>query len=155
GLAGVTGSGPEDVPYLLFGGDGANGRLPAGGKIRIAGRQHNARNLSSAGAIRAGVALVPADPARPGAVASLGVAEHILVPSYGRYFSKGMLGRRAMLTDAGERTQTFDIRPQLPSAPMAQMSGGNQQKIVLAKWMEPAPKVLLLHEPTQGVDVGA
>src|SRR5262249_14418330 len=61
GLAGVTGSGPEDVPYLLFGGDGANGRLPAGGKIRIAGRQHNARNLSSAGAIRAGLALVPAD----------------------------------------------------------------------------------------------
>lgn len=155
GLAGVTGSGPEDVPYLLFGGDGANGRRPAGGKIRIAGRQHNARSLTSADAIRAGLALVPADRARDGAVANLSVAENILMLVYGRYFIKGMLGRRAMLTDAGERTQTFDIRPQMPSAPVAQMSGGNQQKIVLAKWMEPAPKVLLLHEPTQGVDVGA
>lgn len=155
GLAGVTGSGPEDVPYLLFGGDGANGRLPAGGKIRIAGRQLSARSLTSADAIRAGLALVPADRARDGAVTSLSVAENILMLVYGRYFIKGRLGRRAMLTDAGERTQTFDIRPQLPSTPVAQMSGGNQQKIVLAKWMEPQPKVLLLHEPTQGVDVGA
>jgi ribose transport system ATP-binding protein len=155
GLAGVTGSGPEDVPYLLFGGDGANGRLPAGGTIRIAGRQYNAKSLTSAGAIRAGLALVPADRARDGAVSNLSVAENILMLVYGRYFVKGMLGRRAMMADAGDRTETFDIRPQVPSAPVAQMSGGNQQKIVLAKWMEPRPRVLLLHEPTQGVDVGA
>jgi ribose transport system ATP-binding protein len=155
GLAGVTGSGPEDVPYLLFGGDGANGRIPAGGTIRVSGRQYNARSLSSAAAIKAGIALVPADRARDGAVASLTVAENILMLVYGRYFSNGMLRRRAMMTDAADRTEAFDIRPQLPSAPVAQMSGGNQQKIVLAKWMEPGPKVLLLHEPTQGVDVGA
>src|SRR5207253_1580693 len=60
-----------------------------------------------------------------------------------------------MMTDAADRTETFDIRPPLPYAPVAQMSGGNQQKIVLAKWMEPRPRVMLLHEPTQGVDVGA
>lgn len=61
----------------------------------------------------------------------------------------------AGMADAGHRAETFDIRPPEPSAPVAQMSGGNQQKIVLAKWMEPRPRVLLLHEPTQGVDVGA
>jgi ribose transport system ATP-binding protein len=155
GLAGVTGSGPEDVPYLLFGGDGANGRLPVGGTVKIAGHQYSARSLTSADAIRAGLALVPADRARDGAVASLSVAENIFMLVYGRYFSKGVLGRRAMMADAGDRTETFDIRPPLPYAPVAQMSGGNQQKIVLAKWMEPRPKVLLLHEPTQGVDVGA
>ncbi|HET6192313.1 MAG TPA: sugar ABC transporter ATP-binding protein [Trebonia sp.] len=155
GLAGVTGSGPEDVPYLLFGGDGANGRLPVGGTVKIAGHQYNTRSLTSADAIRAGLALVPADRARDGAVASLSVAENIFMLVYGRYFSKGVLGRRAMMADAGDRTETFDIRPPLPYAPVAQMSGGNQQKIVLAKWMEPRPKVLLLHEPTQGVDVGA
>lgn len=155
GLAGVTGSGPEDVPYLLFGGDGANGRLPAGGTVTIAGRRYSAGSLTSASAIRAGLALVPADRARDGAVASLSVAENIFMLVYGRYFSRGMLGRRAMMTDAGDRTETFDIRPPLPAAPVAQMSGGNQQKIVLAKWMEPRPRVLLLHEPTQGVDVGA
>jgi ribose transport system ATP-binding protein len=155
GLAGVTGSGPEDVPYLLFGGDGANGRLPAGGTVRIVGRQYNARTLTSARAIKAGLALVPADRARDGAVANLNVADNILMLVYGRYFAKGMLGRRAMMTDAANRAETFDIRPPVPSAPVAQMSGGNQQKIVLAKWMEPRPRVLLLHEPTQGVDVGA
>jgi ribose transport system ATP-binding protein len=155
GLAGVTGSGPEDVPYLLFGGDGANGRLPVGGTVKIAGHQYSTRSLTSADAIRAGLALVPADRARDGAVASLSVAENIFMLVYGRYFSKGVLGRRAMMADAGDRTETFDIRPPLPYAPVAQMSGGNQQKIVLAKWMEPRPKVLLLHEPTQGVDVGA
>jgi len=155
GLAGVTGSGTEDVPYLLFGGDGADGRLPTGGAVKIAGRRYSARRLSSADAIRAGLALVPADRARDGAVANLNVAENILMLVYGRYFTKGVLGRRAIMTDAAHRTETYDIRPPAPSAPVKQMSGGNQQKIVLAKWMEPQPKVLLLHEPTQGVDVGA
>jgi ribose transport system ATP-binding protein len=155
GLAGVTGSGTEDVPYLLFGGDGANGRLPTGGTVVIAGRQYSARRLNSVDAIRAGLALVPADRARDGAAANLSVAENILMLVYGRYFTKGMLGRRAIMADAAKRTRTYDIRPPLPSAPLNQMSGGNQQKIVLAKWMEPQPKVLLLHEPTQGVDVGA
>ena len=155
GLAGVTGSGPEDVPYLLFGGDGTQGRLAAAGTIKVGGRKYNTRTLTSAGAIRAGLALVPADRARDGTVATLSVAENIFMLVYGRYFTNGKLGRRAMMTDAADRTETFDIRPPLPDAPVAQMSGGNQQKIVLAKWMEPRPKVMLLHEPTQGVDVGA
>lgn len=155
GLAGVTGAGPEDVPYLLFGGDGTSGRLPAAGTVTISGRQYSTRSLTSAGAIRAGLALVPADRARDGTVARLNVAENIFMLVYGRYFTNGVLGRRAMMTDAADRTETFDIRPPLPDAPVAQMSGGNQQKIVLAKWMEPRPKVMLLHEPTQGVDVGA
>lgn len=155
GLAGVTGSGPEDVPYLLFGGDGTHGRLPAAGTVSIGGRRYSTRSLTSAAAIRGGLALVPADRARDGTVASLSVAENIFMLVYGRYFTNGMLGRRAMMADAGDRTETFDIRPPLPYAPVAQMSGGNQQKIVLAKWMEPRPKVMLLHEPTQGVDVGA
>jgi ribose transport system ATP-binding protein len=88
-------------------------------------------------------------------VASLTVAENILMLVYGRYFTRGRLSRRPMMTDAADRTGAFGIRPPVPSAPVAQMSGGNQQKIVLAKWMEPQPRVLLLHEPTQGVDVGA
>jgi ribose transport system ATP-binding protein len=155
GLAGVTGSGTDDVPYLLFGGDGANGRVPLSGTVSIAGRRYAARGLTSAEAIRAGLALVPADRARDGAVASLTVSENILMLVYGRYFTRGTLSRRAMTTDATDRTGTFDIRPPEPSALLAQMSGGNQQKIVLAKWMEPQPRVLLLHEPTQGVDVGA
>ena len=154
GLAGVTGSGTEDAPYLLFGG-AADGGLAAGGTIRVAGRQYRAANMSSAEAIRAGLALVPANRPRDGAVANLSVADNIFMLVYGHYFSRGLMARRSMMTDARERTELYDIRPPVPSAPVAQLSGGNQQKTVLAKWMESRPRILLLHEPTQGVDVGA
>jgi ribose transport system ATP-binding protein len=154
GLAGVTGSGTEDAPYLLFGG-AADGGLAAGGTIRVAGREYRAANMSSAEAIRAGLALVPANRPRDGAVANLSVADNIFMLVYGSYFSRGLMARRSMMADARERTELYDIRPPVPSAPVAQLSGGNQQKTVLAKWMESRPRILLLHEPTQGVDVGA
>jgi ribose transport system ATP-binding protein len=154
GLAGVTGSGTEDAPYLLFGG-AADGGLAADGTIRVAGREYRAANMTSAEAIRAGLALVPANRPRDGAVANLSVADNIFMLVYGNYFSRGLMARRSMMTDARERTELYDIRPPVPSAPVAQLSGGNQQKTVLAKWMESRPRILLLHEPTQGVDVGA
>ena len=159
GLAGVTGSGTEDAPYLLFGGtaDGGtgDGGIATGGTIRIDGRAYHAARLSSAEAIRAGLALVPANRPRDGAVANLSVADNIFMLVYGNYYSRGLMARRTMMTDARERTELYDIRPPVPAAPVAQLSGGNQQKTVLAKWMESRPRVLLLHEPTQGVDVGA
>jgi len=154
GLAGVTGSGTEDAPYLLFGG-AADGGIATGGTIRIAGREYGAASLNSAEAIRAGLALVPANRPRDGAVASLSVADNIFMLVYGNYFSHGVMARRTMMTDARDRTDLYDIRPPEPAMPLAQLSGGNQQKTVLAKWMESRPRVLLLHEPTQGVDVGA
>lgn len=163
GLAGVTGSGTEDAPYLLFGGtvDGSAGDRGAGdgaatgGVIKIGGRVYHAASLSSSDAIRAGLALVPANRPRDGAVANLSVADNIFMLVYGNYYSRGLMARRTMMTDAKERTELYDIRPPVPAAPVAQLSGGNQQKTVLAKWMESRPRVLLLHEPTQGVDVGA
>ncbi len=155
GLAGVTGSGTDDAPYLLFGGAAADGGIAASGTITITGRRYDARELTSAEAIRAGLALVPANRPRDGAVGSLSIADNIFMLVYGNYFSRGTVSRRAMLADARDRTELYDIRPPLPTVPLAQLSGGNQQKTVLAKWMEPQPRILLLHEPTQGVDVGA
>lgn len=155
GLAGVTGSGTDDVPYLLVGGDGAGGSRPAAGTVTVAGRRRRAHELSSARAISDGLALVPANRPRDGAAANLSVAENVLMLVYGRYFQAGTLSRRAMAADTRNRADTFDIRPPRPSARVGELSGGNQQKVVMAKWLEPEPKVLLLHEPTQGVDVGA
>jgi len=165
GLAGVTGSGTEDAPYLLFGGT-ADGTTATAGTVRIAtgrsgddgragGREFQARHLTSAQAIAAGLALVPANRPRDGAVANLSVADNIFMLVYGDYFHRGAVARRSMLTAGRERAELYDIRPPEPSMMVAQLSGGNQQKTVLAKWMEARPKILLLHEPTQGVDVGA
>jgi ribose transport system ATP-binding protein len=154
GLAGVTGSGMEDAPYLLFGGS-ADGDVASAGTVRISGKEYSAKSLTSQQAIAAGLALVPANRPRDGAVASLSVADNIFMLVYGSYFSRGLMARRAMMTAAKDRTELYDIRPPEPSRPVSQLSGGNQQKTVLAKWMESRPRILLLHEPTQGVDVGA
>jgi ribose transport system ATP-binding protein len=154
GLAGVTGSGTEDAPYLLFGGS-ADGDAASAGTITIGGKKYSAKSLTSAQAMSAGLALVPANRPRDGAVGALSVAENIFMLVYGSYFSRGVMARRSMMTAAKERTELYDIRPPEPGRPVSQLSGGNQQKTVLAKWMESRPRVLLLHEPTQGVDVGA
>lgn len=155
GLAGVTGSGTEDAPYLLFGGTADGTALASAGKVRIGGREYRARDLTSAQAISAGLALVPANRPRDGAVANLSVADNIFMLVYGSYFSRGLMSRRAMMSAARDRAGLYDIRPPDPSRLVSQLSGGNQQKTVLAKWMESRPRILLLHEPTQGVDVGA
>jgi ribose transport system ATP-binding protein len=154
GLAGVTGSGTEDAPYLLFGGS-TDGDVASAGTVRIGGKEYSAKSLTSAQAMSAGLALVPANRPRDGAVGALSVAENIFMLVYGSYFSRGVMARRAMMAAARDRTELYDIRPPEPSRPVSQLSGGNQQKTVLAKWMESRPRVLLLHEPTQGVDVGA
>ena len=154
GLAGVTGSGTEDAPYLLFGGT-ADGITAIAGTVRVSGREFQAKHLTSAQAIAAGLALVPANRPRDGAVANLSVADNIFMLVYGDYFHRGAVARRSMLAAGLERAELYDIRPPEPSMMVAQLSGGNQQKTVLAKWMEARPKILLLHEPTQGVDVGA
>jgi ribose transport system ATP-binding protein len=154
GLAGVTGSGMEDAPYLLFGGS-ADGDVASAGTVRISGKEYSAKSLTSQQAIAAGLALVPANRPRDGAVAALSVADNIFMLVYGSYFSRGLMARRSMMTAAKDRTELYDIRPPEPSRPVSQLSGGNQQKTVLAKWMESRPRILLLHEPTQGVDVGA
>ena len=155
GLAGVTGSGTEDAPYLLFGGTADGTARPSAGKVRIGGKEYRARDLTSAQAISAGLALVPANRPRDGAVANLSVADNIFMLVYGSYFSRGLMSRRAMMSAARDRAELYDIRPPDPSRLVSQLSGGNQQKTVLAKWMESRPRILLLHEPTQGVDVGA
>jgi ribose transport system ATP-binding protein len=66
-----------------------------------------------------------------------------------------MLRRRAMTAEAGEMGRRFEVRPADPTMTVASLSGGNQQKVVLAKWFQMAPKLILLDEPTQGVDIGA
>jgi ribose transport system ATP-binding protein len=149
GLTGLVGSGFEEIPYLLFGAEPA-----AKGRLTISGRDHDLANMSPSAAIKAGMALIPADRQGAAGVGSLLVRDNVMlqvIDQYGPY----RLDRRRYLNDARGALRQYDVRPPEPNMDFQALSGGNQQKVVLAKWLQAAPKVLLVHEPTQGVDVGA
>ncbi|MCW2701466.1 MAG: Monosaccharide-transporting ATPase [Blastococcus sp.] len=150
GLTGLVGSGYEDVAYALF------GAVPAtAGGVRFGDRAVDATALTPRGAMALGMALVPGDRQRNGSIPSLSAAENINLLVLDRHFSGMRLHQRGLEDNARSLMTTFDVRPLQPNLEYGSFSGGNQQKAMMAKWQQIAPTVLLLHEPTQGVDVGA
>ncbi len=148
GVAGLLGAGSEDLPYLLF------GDMPdAAGEVTVGEWNGDVSELAPSRAIKLGVALVPADRKQQGVVADLPVSLNMLSLSLKSFVQGGFLRLDKLLAVANERTETYDVRPRDASLNMSALSGGNQQKAVLARWLEQGPTVLLLHEPTQGVDV--
>ena len=148
GIAGLLGAGSEDLPYLLF------GDLPGGGgEVSIGDWRGPVSEISPRESIRHGVALVPADRKAHGAVPELPVSMNMLSLSLENFMHSRFLRLDRLLGVANERTERYDVRPRDASLTMSSLSGGNQQKVVLARWLERGPRVLLLHEPTQGVDV--
>ena len=105
--------------------------------------------------IRAGIALVPADRKAAGLDMQERLHEHIPLPRLGPVQGRIRLRHRAARRDAAEWAARLDVQPPLLDRRMEKFSGGNQQKAMLARWLRTEPKVLLLDEPTQGVDVGA
>jgi ribose transport system ATP-binding protein len=147
GIAGLTGSGREEILPLIF---GASSR---GGQVLLDGRPVPAHPR---GAMRAGLALVPADRRADGAVLGSTLRENLSLTDLRRFTTRiGRLRRAAEKTEADSWIARLDVRPARAEAIFALLSGGNQQKIVLAKWLRRRPRVLLLDEPSQGVDVGA
>jgi ribose transport system ATP-binding protein len=148
GAAGLLGSGAEDLPYALF------GALPgATGTLRIDGWSGDVAELTPRQARRLGLALVPADRKQQGTAQALSVTENMMSLVLGEYFQRGLLAHGRLRRTAADRCERYGVRPPDPSATLASLSGGNQQRVVLAKWLERPPRALLLHEPTQGVDV--
>ncbi len=150
GLTGLPGAGFDDIPYLLFGGANATA-----GTLEIDGEIHRLPAMSPARAVGLGMALIPADRQRTGAVGSLPVVDNLTLQILSRYRRGPVLSRRRMVRDAKRIAEDYDVRPRDPRLTYANLSGGNQQKVLLAKWVLTEPRLLLLHEPTQGVDVGA
>jgi ribose transport system ATP-binding protein len=151
GLTGLAGSGFEEVPYLLFGAQRAKQ-----GAITLDGQHYDLSAMTPAKAVAAGIALVPGDRQRDASIATLPITENIAVPAMlPRFFRRLLLRRRGLEIAVAELMRRFDVRPPDPKPVYSSLSGGNQQKAVLAKWFETQPRILLLHEPTQGVDVGA
>lgn len=149
GIAGVLGSGREEVPAVLFGAkEGQVDSLMLGGRPR---------QLTSPGtSIRDGIAFVPGDRARWGAVLPMSAKENLTLP-WLRPLRRGLggLDKRREAREVDSLMGRFGVRPGRPDQELRLFSGGNQQKIVLSKWLRTDPAVLLLEEPTQGVDVGA
>ena len=148
GVTGLIGSGREDVAEALVG-----FRPGTTGSVRINGRELLPRTPRAA--IDAGLALVPADRARHGAFLELSVAENITLPRLARLVRALRIQRRREREEALSWIDRVGLVPRQTAQPMGTLSGGNQQKAVLARWLRARPSVLVLDEPTQGVDVGA
>ena len=148
GIAGLVGAGRSEVAHALFGLDPA-----ASGRVLIDGR---AVDLSTPhAAMRAGLGLVPEDRKRQGLVLGLPAAHNFTLPILPALSRLGWIRRAAEDAVARRLSKRLSVRAASLDAVTAGLSGGNQQKIVLAKWLAARCRVLILDEPTRGVDVGA
>lgn len=149
GLTGLIGSGFEKVPYLLFGATSASG-----GTLTLDDEVLNLKTMTPKKAVRLQMALLPADRPKASGIATLSVADNMQILDLKRFMGPLGLKRRAIARRAAELSKTYEVRPADPRLRLGQLSGGNAQKVLLAKWLIRDPKLLMLDEPTQGVDVG-
>ena len=151
GIAGLVGAGRTELVRMIFGADRASA-----GTIFVRGRPITIRGPRDA--MAAGIVLLPEDRRQQGTVHTFSVRKNVTLP----VLHKFRMGLSLPLPNRGrERRATLDLIDRLqikvsdPDAPIAHLSGGNQQKVVLAKWLETGAEVLIFDEPTHGIDVGA
>lgn len=150
GLTGLLGSGFSDVPQALTAPPGA-----VTGHVVIDTHDLNLHSEGISARRRAGLAVVPADRRSAGGALGLTVRENVSLPRISNFYRKGFLRFHWELEDAEEALTEFLVVPPRTEALLGELSGGNQQKAILAKWVRTRPLALVLHEPSQGVDVGA
>ena len=149
GISGVTGSGRESIAGTLFGRE-----RPTDGEVRVGDRPIRGGRPDES--IKHGVAFLPADRKRESGLMNLTVRENLTVSSLREFWRAPLLLRRRERAETRSWFERLGIQPAGGwELPMTALSGGNQQKVLVAKWLRLEPSVLLLDEPTQGVDVGA
>jgi ribose transport system ATP-binding protein len=147
GVTGLMGMGQDEIPYLLTG-----AARRTAGEVAVDGVRVPPSVRHSLGA---GLALVPANRPRDSVWGEGKAFENLTLPFLKRFTKGPVLQHKTELDFAEREMRRFNVRPLNPRQLISRFSGGNQQKIVVARWLQMRPKVLLLHEPTQGVDVGA
>ena len=148
GLAGLMGSGRTETLETIFG-----KRKRDSGKIILNGKVVNFRNIKQA--IDGGVALVPEDRRRQGLVLMHALKENMISTNFRKVMSYGLINNKKVKNVSESVIRDYRVKTDSISTKMLNLSGGNQQKIVIAKWLNTHPKLLLMDEPTAGVDVGA
>lgn len=148
GLAGLMGSGRTEILEALFG-----IRKIQKGKVAVNGKPIRIRRVSDA--VGAGMALVPEDRRREGLVLMHTLKENMQIALFGKTKKGALIDNQKIVELAEESIKELNIKADGVDAPISRLSGGNQQKVVIAKWLKNDPKILLLDEPTAGIDIGA
>ncbi|HET9137964.1 sugar ABC transporter ATP-binding protein [Actinophytocola sp.] len=148
GIAGLVGAGRSELLETIFG-----ARKPDSGSVRVNGRRLRPNSVTAA--VAAGVGLAPEERKSQALLLDATVAGNVTLASLPEYSRAGFTDRRRELRDSRATLQRLDLRPADPRRIMRTLSGGNQQKAVVARWLVRDCRVLLLDEPTRGVDVGA
>jgi rhamnose transport system ATP-binding protein len=147
-LAGLVGAGRSEVARAIFGIDPVDA-----GEVRIVGKPLQLGK--PAAAVRAGLALVPEDRRAQGLALELSIARNASLTVLGRLMRHGLISARSESALAADWGKRLRLKASDLDAPVGTLSGGNQQKVVLGKWLAIGPKVLIIDEPTRGIDVGA
>jgi ribose transport system ATP-binding protein len=150
GITGLAGSGFEDVLAALYGATPARA-----GILELGGTTYPVRDATVKKSIAAGTVYVPADRKAEGGVGDLTVEQNVTLPVLTQFRSWFGLSPAGLRQRGSELAERYDIRPRNADALFGTLSGGNQQKAVLGKWLQDEPRLILLQEPTQGVDIGA
>jgi rhamnose transport system ATP-binding protein len=148
GFAGLVGAGRTEVARVLFGIDRRDEGL-----IRLGGQAVSFANPSEA--MDAGIAYLPEDRHQEGLVLDFSIAQNVTLPILPRLFPRLLVRSSTERRVADEYTRQFNVRMTGVDQLVGALSGGNQQKVVLAKWLASKPRVLILDEPTRGIDIGA
>lgn len=149
-IVGVAGLGPgkEDAVALIYG-----MQKPRGGTMTIDGVPYRPKNPGDA--VKAGIGLVPGERIPDGGIPELTVGENLLLPHFKRLSSWGRLRRRAFTQSSRQGVEDANVNPPEPKNLFSTLSGGNQQKVIVGRWLDEQRRLVILHEPTAGVDVGA
>ena len=148
GIAGLVGAGQITLAQVLFGIE-----YPTKGEIHINGQRVDLRSPQDA--IKAGLAYVPEDRKGLGLVLAMSVQTNLVLAGLNNFSRFGVIQFKRVHESVSQWTQRLNIRASSPQQIIENLSGGNQQKVVLAKWLSLEPRILILNEPTRGIDVGA
>jgi monosaccharide-transporting ATPase len=148
GLAGLLGSGRTELARTIFGADGSDR-----GTVKLNGQA--VKSHSPHAAVQAGMGLVSEDRKIDGIIPALSVADNIMLAALPLFARLGVLDKKRQRAMVDEMIERLDIKTPTPRTPVKNLSGGNQQKVILARWLCRRPALLILDEPTRGVDVGA